>query len=80
MSKVYILVEEIHDFNIQFEYYLIGVYSDKELAIQNCIKLFNDTTSKINKAFKVLEYPINTPIDFIDSDISNIIMYLASYD
>jgi len=79
MSKIYILIEEIADFNIHFEYYIIGVYTSKDLAIENCKKLFNDSTSRLLKSFKVVEYPINTPINFIDTNPENTILVLSNH-
>lgn len=83
MSKIYILIEEISNTHINFDYHIIGIYSNKQDAINNAHYLHNYYIIKNNihtLSLKVLEYPINTPMDYIDSNNNNTVLELCVYN
>jgi hypothetical protein len=70
MSKIYILIEELSTSHINFEYHIIGLYNDKHIAIDNAHSLYSHNILKNPRyapSLKVLEYPINTPTNYIDT-------------
>jgi hypothetical protein len=83
MSKIYILLEELSHINSTIDYNIIGIYLDKQYAINNSYTLYknclNNKTS-FKPFYKVLEYPINTPLDFINNNHNNTILELGNID
>jgi len=83
MSKIYILLEELSHINSTIDYNIIGIYLDKQSAIDNSYllyKKFLNTQSSYKPFYKVLEYPINTPLDFINTNTNNTILELGIID
>jgi hypothetical protein len=83
MSKIYILIEELSTSYINFEYHIIGLYNDKHIAIDNAQTIYLDTINKSPRylpSLKVLEYPINTPTNYIDNNKNNVIFELNVID
>jgi hypothetical protein len=83
MSKIYILLEELSHINCTIDYNIIGIYLDKQSAINNSYLLYTkylNTQSSYKPLYKVLEYPINTPLDYINSNKDNTILELGIVD
>jgi hypothetical protein len=83
MSKIYILLEELSHINSTIDYNIIGIYIDKQSAIDNSYilyKKFLNNNSSFKPFYKVLEYPINTPLDYINDNSDNIILELGIFD
>jgi hypothetical protein len=83
MSKIYILLEEIFNINSNIDYNIIGIYLDKQSAIDNSYILYHNSLknySSYKPFFKVLEYPLNTPIDYINHNNNNVILELGIVD
>jgi hypothetical protein len=83
MSKIYILLEELSHINSTIDYNIIGIYLDKQSAIDNSYILYKKylhTNTSYKPFYKVLEYPINTPLDFISNCNNNTILELGEID
>jgi len=83
MSKIYILLEELSHINSTIDYNVIGIYLDKQSAIDNSYILYKkylNTNTSYKPFYKVLEYPINTPLDYICNNNDNTILELGIID
>jgi len=83
MSKIYILLEELSHINSTIDYNIIGLYLDKQSAIDNSYTLYKNylnTNTSYKPYYKVLEYPINTPLDYISTNRNHTILELGIVD
>jgi hypothetical protein len=83
MSKIYILLEELSHINSTIDYNIIGLYLDKQAAIDNSYILYKNylnTNTSYKPYYKVLEYPINTPLDYISTNRNHTILELGIVD